>query len=256
MRILGWLAMILGVVGIVICLVVAIGTWVVKPSIEQTVDSVSVAVTDALTKADALADTAQQRLADAAPKLATAQSTAQQAATSPALSGPTEAAIRSAISDFISGPYTDFKTRWSGLHERVSSINDVVQKVDALIPGITLPGVVTGAVDDMDQSLASLDTIVMGVQKLVDSDITTGQAVQKVADGLTRVQDVMGKADAGLTKVRSDIVDAQQRALDATAKTHQFVDIGAVVVTILFVYLALLHVLLFQQGRRWATQES
>ena len=69
-----------------------------------------------------------------------------QAATSQALNSPTESAIRSAISDFISGPYTDFKTKWSGLHERVSSINDVVQRVDAAITGITLPGVVPGVV--------------------------------------------------------------------------------------------------------------
>ena len=40
MRILGWLAMILGVVGLVISLVVAVGVWVVKPSIDDGVTKV------------------------------------------------------------------------------------------------------------------------------------------------------------------------------------------------------------------------
>ena len=57
-----------------------------------------------------------------------------------------------------------------------------------------------------------------------------------------------------LGTAKTQIVDAQARLDETSGKIDNTITIGAVGVTILFVYLALLNVLLYKQGRRWVAE--
>ena len=145
----------LGVVGIVGCLAVAIGVWVVRPAVTDRAHEIVAIVDNGLQKTSDLTDTAATRLTTVSERLGSITGILDSVAGSPLVDTAVGTAIRNAISGFVEGPYANLKADLSGLREQVLSISDVVTQLDAAIPGIELPGVVTGTITDVDARLTS-----------------------------------------------------------------------------------------------------
>jgi hypothetical protein len=162
--------------------------------------------------------------------------------------------IRTAISNFVEGPYANLKADMSGLREQILSISDVVTQLDAAIPGIELPGVVTGAITDVDARLTSLDSTVQSVNQVAGNGVTTGEQITSLSTQVGEIKSAVDTIVPALGTAKTQIVDAQARLDETSGKIDNTITISAVGVTILFVYLALLNVLLYKQGRRWVAE--
>lgn len=256
MRILGVVAAVLGVIGIVVCLVVAVGVWVVRPAVTDKVNEIVAIGTEGLAKADDLAVVASDRLTTVSDRLANIQGTLDTVATSTLIDTAVGQAIRDAVSGFTSGPYAELRSSFAGLRERVVTLSGVVQRLDAAIPGIELPGIVTDAVDDVDARLTQLDQTVASVDSIAGNGVTSKEQVTQLSSQVGEINDVIGAVVPGLETARAQIADAQARLDNASEKSNSLISLLAVVVTIIFIYLALLHVLLYKQGRRWMAREG
>ncbi len=256
MRLLGWLATVLGVVGVVGCLVVAVGVWVVRPPIMDKAHEIIVIGTDGLDRADELAVVAGERLTTVDSRLTTVIGTLDSVAGSPLVDTAVGNAIRDAVSGVVSGPYPELRTSVSGLRQRLDTLADVVTRLDSAIPGITLPGVVTGAVDDIDDRLTQLDDTVTSIDAIAGNGVTTSQQVQQLSTAVSDIQGVVQAVIPALGVARTQIADASAGLDRARGSVDDTVTISAGVISIVFVYLALLNVLLYQQGRRWLAREG
>ena len=254
MRILGWLATIVGVIGIVGCLAVAIGVWVVRPAITDRAHEIIAIVDNGLQKTSDLTDTASTRLTTVSERLGNITGILDSVATSPLVDTAVGTNIRTAISSFVEGPYANLKADMSGLREQILSISDVVTQLDAAIPGIELPGVVTGAITDVDARLTSLDSTVQSVNQVAGNGVTTGEQIASLSTQVGEIKSAVDTIVPALGTAKTQIVDAQARLDETSGKIDNTITIGAVGVTILFVYLALLNVLLYKQGRRWVAE--
>ncbi len=251
MRFLGWLATMSGVIGVIVCLVVAVGVWVVRPTVTDKTHEIAAIATEGLQKASDLTDVAADRLTKASDNLGNITALLDSVATSPLVDTAVGTKIRDLVSGFVEGPYANVHESVAGLRERLTSISEVVQRLDAAIPGIELPGVVTSTIDDVDSRLTQLDTTVATVNQVAGNGVTTSEQLTTMS---TKVGEIKGVVDAivpALGTAKTQIGEAQTKVDQVSDRTDSFITWSAVLVSIVFIYLALLNVLLYQQGRRW-----
>ena len=252
MRALGWLAMVVGVIGVVICLVVAIGVWVVKPQVTDRAHEIVAIAHEGVQKADDLAVTVNGRLATVSDRLTTIEGLLTSVAGSPLVDTAVGTNIRIAISGFVEGPYASLQQDVSGLVERVQGLSTTVQKLDAAIPGLELPGVVTGAIDEVDAKLTQLDQTVTSINDIAGNGVTTSQQLTQLSTAVSDINGVIEVVIPGIETVRTKLADVETRLTGTDDRIERIAGISAIGVSILFIYLALLNLLLVTQGRRWA----
>lgn len=132
----------------------------------------------------------------------------------------------------------------------------MVTRLDAVIPGITLPGVVTDAVDDIDDRLTKLDVTVTTIDTIAGNGVTTSEQVRQLSTAVSDIQGVVQAVIPALGTARTQIADASAGLDRARGSVDDTVTISALVISIVFAYLALLNLLLYQRGRRWLTREG
>lgn len=256
MRFLGWLATVLGIIGIVGRLAVAVGAWVVRPAVSDKMHEIAAIGGEGLAKADDLAVVASDRLTKVSERLVSIQGVLDAAATSGFVDTAVGNTIRDAISGFAGGPFADLKESFSGLRERVVTLSGVVSRLDEAIPRIELPGVVTDTVNDIDARLAQLDETVASVESIAGNGVTTSQQFTQLSTQVSAINDVIGAVVPALETARTQIADAQGRIDRVSERADSTITLTSIGVSILFIYLALLNVLLYKQGRRWIAREG
>ena len=211
MRFLGWLATALGVIGVIVCLVVAVGAWVVKTPVTDKAHEVAAIATEGLQKASDLTDVAADRLTKASDNLGNITALLDSVAASPLVDTAVGTKIRDLVSGFVEGPYADVHESMSGLRERLTSIADVVQKLDTAIPGIELPGVVTSTIDDVDAKLTQLDSTVATVNQVAGNGVTTSEQLTAVSTQVGQIKGVVDAIVPALGTAKTQIGEAQTK---------------------------------------------
>jgi hypothetical protein len=255
MRVLGWLAMILGVLGIVIGIALVPGAYLGRDWIGTRVDRLVERAQDGLARSLEFADRVDTTVANATVRVEAIESAAAQARDAVDFQGPLER-LSTAVNDFVGGPYVQLQTAYANLRGRVVAVADAVSTIDAALPAISLPGVVTDELERIDARITQVNDRVVEIQSTLNDGVTSveeftpiQQAASNIADGLTQIDELA-------IETRGRIETAQDRLTQFDSRIDGWLTIGWVGVAILGLYLAGLHVLLFQQGRRWARDEQ
>lgn len=256
MRVLGWLAMILGVVGLVICGAIAIGVWVVRPDIEARVDNVALAVTQGLDDAAALSADAGDLVIQVSERLDTVATTAASVAGNPVIDAVADRLLTGAVTNVVSGPWNALQDRLGGMRERVVGISNAVQAVDEALPFIELPGTVTGVVNDVDARWTEVDERVRGMEEVAANGIGTAEQASRIAEAATDASTRLNAVGAALGQVHGAIESAQGDIQHAVDQVDGLLLWVAIVVCVIAIWVGLLHLLLIAQGRRWARGEG
>lgn len=256
MRIVGWLAAILGVVGLVICLVIAVGVWVVKPEVQSRVDHLAAVVVEGLDKASELSDEASELVVQVAGRLDEVATTARGVSANPILDAAVDRLLGAAITRVVTGPWDRIQDRLGGFRERVVGLSNLIQTVDQALPFIELPGVVTGFVDDVDARWTELDRTVEELETLATEGVGTSERAARVADIATNASTRLHAVDAALGQVHSRVEAAQADVEQAARQLASLLDWVAVIVSIVAIWVGLLHLLLIAQARRWMRDEA
>lgn len=66
-----------------------------------------------------------------------------------------------------------------------------------------------------------------------------------------QIQDVVDAIVPALGKAKAQVAEAQTKVDHVSDQVDGWITLGALGISIVFIYLALLNVLLYQQGRRW-----
>jgi hypothetical protein len=251
MRLLGWLAMILGVVGIVAGLALVPLAFFARGWVTDRVDAVVSQVQEGLDRGVLYADEVQTSLEDLNATAADIQAQADEVASDPVVNGPAVQALASTVDRLISGPYAQLRSAYVGFSERIFAVTDAMQAVDRLLPGVTLPNVVIDDLHAVDDRLAEVDETVTGIQTRLEDGITVADQAAEVSQFAGQVQAGIGRINEGIDRAQTRVEEVQQQLEDLNSRVGGVVTIGVVVLAIIGLYLAGLHVLLFQQGRRW-----
>jgi hypothetical protein len=256
MRIVGWVAAILGVIGLVICLVIAVGVWFVKPEVVRRVDHVATVAVDTLEKASDLSTDASALLTEVKERLDAVASTASSVSGNPILTAAADRLLSGTISNLVVGPWTSLQDRLSGIRETAVGLSTSVQALDEAIPFIELPGVVTSVVDDVDARWTELDQTVQGIESAAADGVGTSDKAAQIAQTATEASQKLQALSVALGEVHGKVESAQAQISDASDQIEGVVGLGALGICLVALWVGLLHLLLIAQGRRWARAES
>lgn len=256
MRGLGWLATILGVVGLVVCIAISIGVWVVRPDVEARVDDVAFAVTQGLDDAAALSADASELVGQVSDRLDTVATTATSVAGNPIVDAVADRLLTGAITNVVVGPWNTLQDRLGGMRERVVGISNAVQAVDEALPFIELPGTVTGVINDVDARWTAVDERVQGMEGLAEDGISTADEASRVAEFATEAGARLDSVNEALNQVHAAIETAQGDVQHAADQVDGLLFWGALIVCVVAIWVGLLHLLLIAQGRRWIRGEG
>ena len=256
MRIVGWLAAILGVIGLVICGVIAVGVWFVQPEVVRRVDHVASIATETLDKADALTTDASELVVQVKEKLDQVASTATSVSSNPIIDAAAERLLNGSIRDMVSGPLTELQGRLSSLREQAVGLSTSVRALDEAIPFIELPGVVTGFVDEVDANWSELDQRVQEIETVTNEGVGTADRAASIAQTATNASQKLDALNTSLGQLHGRIETGQAQVAAAADQIESITGLSALAITIIAIWIGLLHLLLIAQGRRWIRSEG
>jgi hypothetical protein len=246
---LGMAAMVLGVIGIVISLVLAVGVMAGQAWLNPKVDSLAATVDSGLAVVGPRIDGASAKVGDIAGSVGSLAASAQAVADAPSPGSQVVAKFLTDVTN-LSDRYLALRQAYAGVRETAVSALGKLETIDRFTPGTLVPQNVVDGLAALDAKLQAFDATIMGLINPVDTTgpINTAAAAvaQKAATLSAGLQDVSGAlADV---KTRLDSLRTQVRSAADTAKMA--ITFGAFGGALFFVYLAFLHWVLFRTGRQ------
>jgi flagellin-like hook-associated protein FlgL len=256
MRFVGWLAAILGVVGLVIWLTIAVGVWFVRPTVVERVDHVARVAVEALEQASDLSTDASELLVEVGSRLEAVATTASSVSGNPILTAAADRLLSGTISNVVVGPWTQLQDRLSGMRETAVGLSTTVRALDEAIPFIELPGVVTGFVDDVDARWTEVDQTVQGMGAVATEGVGTAERAQNLARTATEASAKLDALNVALGAVHEEVETAQSQIEGASDQIEGILGLSTLAICIIAIWVGVLHLLLIAQGRRWIRGEG
>ena len=252
MRILGWLAMALAVVGVVAGLALATGVWAIRTGIEDRAVELIVSADQGLERATELSAKVGSKLTDVSGQVADLSVRADELAAAPLVDPATRDQLATTISTFVEGPYADLQERYATLRERVLAIDAALSMLDQAIPAIELPGTIMERLTAIDERIMNIDTLITDVSGMATDRLSGPSVSAQLATQLDRAEELLATASGALAEVDARLAATDDRLTGADERIANLLTGVAVGATLFGLYLAGLNVLLFRQGRRWA----
>lgn len=247
-RALGVAGQAVGVIGIVVSLALIVAVLLGRGWAVDRTDEVAASVNGALTRGVTLVDTASTRVSEVSGRLGgvvdAANAMATQSNPAPGLSAALSAQLQP-----IEDKYLALRSAYTDVKSTIVSAFDRLQTLDRLLPFISIPQGPVDALTTLDGKFQDLDA------KMTDLFTTPGSgAVNAVAAGIaTRASNLQG----GLESVTTTLDDVSTRVTALQVKVQDKADqakllatLAAIVLILLFVYLAFLHWVLFRASSR------
>jgi hypothetical protein len=254
MRILGWLAMVLGVIGIVAGIALASGVWVLKPDIEARAQELVTTADAALERSIALSDRVATRIDDASARAASIKTRADEIAAAPVIDPAVRTELATTIEGFITGPYADLQTEYVALRERAMAVGEALRTLDSVIDAVSLPGAVMERLQSIDETLVQIDTTVTSLAELATTRLSEPGMAAQVAGHAATAEQILATVDQLVADVNARMQDSQAQLATSDDRISSLLTVGAGVATIFGLYLAGLNFLLFQKGRAWSAR--
>jgi prefoldin subunit 5 len=246
-RVLGSIGQVVGVVGIVVCLLLVIGVIVGDVWAVRTVDDVAAAIDAKIAKAEPLLDQASAKVGEISGRVSTVADIAAGIAADPSPGGAVADALRAGLAT-VSDRYQTLRSNYAGVRESIQSVVDRLQTLDRLVPGISIPQGPADALAALDARLQEFDAKVTGLITIDPGQGPVNQAAaaiaQKAGDINTKITDLQG----GIGDVQQRVSALRTKLSDTAGTMKLGVTLGAFGSILLLFYLALLHWVLFRHS--------
>lgn len=252
MRLVGWLASALGVVGVVVSHGLIPVAWMARSRLLQRIRDLLAIPDGGLEIGVGLADLVVERVGAVDGELSAIEGAAQRVAAEPAGDGQAATTLAAAIQAFATGPYAELRANYGRLRERGVAIGEALSGVSAALPFLGGASAAMERISALDAQLQEMDAAVTalartGPELLADPTIA-GRVVERAGE--------FRQTLAGVTQLAHDIQQRMDDARDGIAerdlRAARKLTLAAIGGTLLALLSAGLHVLLYQQGRRWS----
>jgi len=247
--VLGLVAQIAGVVGIVLCLVLAVGVVVGRGWATDTVTQVAISIDTKVSAAAPLLDLASQKVSDVSGNVGAVADAANAIAARPNSGSGLLQGLSGAVTK-VSDRYLELRAQYGELKATITGALDRLKLLDRLIPGFSIPQGPIDALAKLDASITDLDAKIMGLANAIPETGPIDAAATAIA---TKAGDVQAKLDAlvgVIDDVHAKLVDLRAQLASTVDTIKSAITVGSIVLVVFFLYLALLHWVLFRTGRQ------
>jgi len=246
---LGLALQVVGIAGALLMIVLIIGLWLGRGWLADRAGGLTNAVDEQATRVVILSDFVVQRLNDAALRVDEYEEQARAIAEETSPPADRLDALRTRLAPLASR-YTDARDQFVAIRQRVMSVVDSVQRLDAMVPAIELPGTITGALERIDELLVRLDTALTGLSGTGETAVDVSSFAAARADAAAELAGGLRDAVGLVESLQEGVLSIEQRLVQARSTLAGYVDLTAFGLTAFLVYLVLLHVGLWALGRR------
>jgi hypothetical protein len=232
-------AQVFGWIGLVFCLVLAIGILVGRGWLAEQVDGVFDSVDQAVGRGTTIVAQTngrlQERVADIDGLLAEVSSVAGNVSVPPSLAERVTS---------IADRFSQIRDGWVAVRARIDAALETLAQLDRALPFVDLPSGPTEELAALDQRVAEIDANVARMR----SGVTT--TVRAIADGATGLRDVVGRVADVADRLETGLDAVQDRIDRARSSIDNVMWLTTAVLLLLVAYIALLNVIIIRQARR------
>lgn len=252
MRLIGWLASLLGVLGILFGNGLASVVWIVKLNIQARVRDLVAVPDGGLDIATTLTRSVAGGLTQMAGQIGEVQAAANRLAAAPAGDDAAAVELASAIDTFVAGPYSNFRALYQRLRERALSVGDALSRLGRSTPMIAVPQAAVERLQAIDERMIQVDAAVSYLSQLGVAGLGEPGVATQVAQRAATAQETLASVSELVAGIEGWIGEARVRLAAQERRFFRWLNIGTVVASVAGLLFAGLNVLLFQQGRRWS----
>lgn len=246
-RALGTAGQVLGIVGIVVCLVLVAGVVVGRGWAVGTVDDVAAAVDAQIAKTTPLLDRAQATVGEVSGRVSTVADIAAGVAADPSPGGEIAQGLRTALAS-VSARYQGLREGYADVRETVVSLIDRLQTLDRLVPGLSIPQGPIDARATFDERLNEFDAKVTDLITIDPGQGPVNQAAARIAEAATGIEARLHELQDGIGQVEERISELRADVASAAATANTAITLATILLVVLLLYLALLHWVLFRHS--------
>jgi hypothetical protein len=251
MRLAGWLASLVGLVGVVVCNGVASLIWVVKINVEGRARDLLAVPDGGLEMARTLTDAVATGIADLSEQIGVIKTRADQLVEAPVIDAAAAGDLEAAIDGFVNGPYATLRAVYARLRERATAVGTAIQGLGTSLPN-ALPGLLVERLQGIDTRLVEIDGALTALVQSGAAGLAEPGVAARVSERAALAQDGLATIAGLVTEIGDWMQEARERLAVQDRRISRALTIGAVVTSVLALFFAGLNVLLFQQGRRWS----
>jgi hypothetical protein len=234
-------AKVAGVVGLVVCAVLAIGVLIAHGWISDAVGGVFETADRQIERGSTIVELASDRVQERVTDID--DFIANVSAITPGANIPPALAARAAT---VADRYDAVRNQFAELRARVESGLETVRQVARLVPFIELPTLPTEELAALDARLQQFDD---SVGRLREAGVAS-VAVERVVEGATNLRGAIDQvADLG-DRIQTRLDEAQQRLDQANSRLDGFLWILTLILLLLVGYIAILNGLVIWLARR------
>ena len=252
MRILGWLASAVGLIGVVFFNGLAPLAWVLRADLRGRARDLLAIPEVGLEAAATVTDAAAGWLDDATNGIVAIRTKADDLARAPVIDPASTAELATAVDAFLTGPYATLRDVYAGLRNRALAASDALRRIGRAVPVLAITGVVSDRLDAIDARLLEIDASMTELAGLGRAGLAEPGVAAALSERAAAAEERVRAFSVSVAEIETWLQDSRDRVAEADRRTSRILTLGAVTGTLLSLFVAGLNVLLFQQGRRWS----
>lgn len=252
MRLLGWLASGLGIAGIVASSGLVPLVWIARRNVLDRIRGLLAIPDGGLIIGDGLVRLVEDRVRQLDAEVATIGDAAHRVAAAPA-PDPTDAiTLATTIRTFVAGPYAELRNGYGRLRERGLAAGEALAGLTSAIPFLGIVDVAAERLQALDARFTDIDVAVTALAATGPELLADPSIAGRVAERADQTRQSLARIDALLGELATRMEDARDGLADRDVQMTRALTIGAIAGSLLALFGAFLHALLYQQGRRWS----
>jgi hypothetical protein len=248
-------AQIAGIIGIVVCVAIILGTWYGRGALADAGDGLATTVDGAFDRATNATTQVAARLDAAAANAADLAATAQELEANPAPPPDALAGLADKVGR-LADTYRSIRTGYADLRENVTSAVTAIQQVSRFFPGVQAPEGAGDRLQAVDAKLQSIDDTLTGIFPALETGQRGTPVASAVAARATSLQAAFTDASASVAGLTARIDDIHAQATNARNTIGTIITLAAGAITLLFVWVLLLNAGLWVLGRQWKREAA
>ena len=252
MRILGWLASAVGLVGVVVFNGLAPLTWVLRADLRGRARDLLAIPDMGLEAAGALTGAATGWLGEASDGIAGIRARADDLVSAPVVDAAAAADLATAVDAFVTGPYARLRSAYAGLRDRALAASDAIRGIGRAVPVLAITSVIADRFGEIDARLLEIDAAMTDLAALGPAGLAEPGVAAAVSVRAAAAEERIGEIGSTVAEIDAWLEAGRERVAAADRKSAVLLTGGAALGTCLCLSVAGLNVLLFQQGRRWS----
>jgi uncharacterized phage infection (PIP) family protein YhgE len=250
-RVLGAIGMVLGVIGIVVCLALIVGTWIGRGAVNAELASIVAGIDGRLQRVDAALNQLATRLETAQERVNQAGANAMQLGQGSVADGPVGDALRE-TTDQLADTYVDMRESYVTAREGILDARERLDQVRQRFPRLPIPQLPGDLLQALDQRLRDLNASLVQLRTELSARRGPVERIQdRAVTATNNVATSIGEVESLVSTVSSRVDEARTSLAETQATLEGWVTVGAIIVSALCLYGVLLNLCLFVVARAW-----